>query len=239
MGHIYILTFPNNKKYVGQTTNLIKRYSIHKRSKKHLVGRAIQKYNWENVIKEEIECPDELLDDVEITWIKSLNTLHPNGYNLDSGGNKEKRHSEQTNKKISESLKKKFINERHWLFGKTLSEKTKEKIRKSNMGQKRTKTTRDNISKSRVGKFIGTNSPNFGLKRTEETKKKIGEKMRRENHYLFGKHISEETKRKMSEAKKGKIPYIATQYTKDKLRDKAKERSRDKSGKFLGKGAHH
>ncbi len=37
-----------------------------------------------------------------------------------------------------------------------------------------------------------------------EHRRKIGESMRGEKHYLYGKHLSEETKRKMSEAHKGK-----------------------------------
>jgi group I intron endonuclease len=90
MGTIYIFTFPNNKQYVGQSINLANRYKTHKNGKEQVVDRAIKKYGWNNVLKDEIECPEEFLDEVETTWIKNFNTLSPNGYNFETGGNKNK-----------------------------------------------------------------------------------------------------------------------------------------------------
>lgn len=61
--------------------------------------------------------------------------------------------------------------------GKPLSEKHKERIRKS-----------------RLGKHL-----------SEETKKKVAESQRGEKHHYFGKHLSEEHRQKLSEAHKDKV----------------------------------
>jgi len=99
----------NNKIYVGQTTqDLKKRWSCHKRdSKRHdyPLCRAIKKYGIENFV---IECVETLpkqssieeLNNREIFWIKELSTLIPNGYNVREGGSRGK-HSEETKIKLS------------------------------------------------------------------------------------------------------------------------------------------
>ena len=87
---VYLLTdLTNSKKYVGKTTQMLKiRLSAHKCNKKTRIGRAIRSHGWEN-FKVEIleECTTEAeLDEREMYWIKTLNTRHPNGYNLTDGG---------------------------------------------------------------------------------------------------------------------------------------------------------
>jgi hypothetical protein len=89
-GIIYKITSPSGKVYVGQT---IQEFNI--RIKSHhrkdsgctAISRAIQKYK--DQMKYEIiedNVPQEQLDDREIYWIKKLNSLAPNGYNLNTGG---------------------------------------------------------------------------------------------------------------------------------------------------------
>jgi len=89
-GIIYKITSPSGKVYVGQT---IQEFNI--RIKSHhrkdsgctAISRAIQKYK--DQMKYEIiedNVPQEQLDDREIYWIKELNSLAPNGYNLNTGG---------------------------------------------------------------------------------------------------------------------------------------------------------
>jgi hypothetical protein len=84
------ITSPSGKVYVGQT---IQEFNI--RIKSHhrkdsgctAISRAIQKYK--DQMKYEIiedNVPQEQLDDREIYWIKELNSLAPNGYNLNTGG---------------------------------------------------------------------------------------------------------------------------------------------------------
>jgi hypothetical protein len=90
-GIIYKITSPSGKVYVGQTIcSFKKRLREHKNPNSGCtaISRAIQKYG--NQMKYEIieeNVPHEQLDEREIHWIKELNSLSPDGYNLNSGGN--------------------------------------------------------------------------------------------------------------------------------------------------------
>ena len=75
----------NGKIYVGRTVKKLNvRMSQHKNTTKTLIGRAIQKYGWENFRAEIIEeCSSfEELVEREVYWIKKLNSKVPNGYNI-------------------------------------------------------------------------------------------------------------------------------------------------------------
>ena len=110
MNIIYILENKINKKcYVGQTIQDFKdRLLAHKSEarlnrRKNLIGNAIRKYGIENFNITTMTCKEEHLDWMEVEWIKELNSLAPNGYNLDTGGNKNKHASDETREKISKS----------------------------------------------------------------------------------------------------------------------------------------
>ncbi len=87
---VYMLTFPNGKKYCGYSSNIKRRWRSKKEyNQQKLVYRAIQKYGWDNIKKEIIYCfnnsEDALLKEKEI--IEKLNLLNPNnGYNAVPGG---------------------------------------------------------------------------------------------------------------------------------------------------------
>ena len=67
---------------------------------------AIQKYGRDAFTVEILhEALDIFLDDLEIAEIAKHNTLVPNGYNLDGGGNSSKYRSPETRRKISEAAK--------------------------------------------------------------------------------------------------------------------------------------
>ena len=66
----------------------------------------------------------EFLNDLEIEAIAKFNTLAPNGYNLDTGGNSGDSPSEETRRKLAEAHK-----------GKTLSEETRRKISEAHKGK--------------------------------------------------------------------------------------------------------
>jgi hypothetical protein len=89
-GIIYKISSPSGKVYVGQTIRSFeKRMQEHKRDSSccTLIKRAIDKYK--NQMKYEIieeDVPQEHLDDREIYWIKELNSLAPDGYNCNTGG---------------------------------------------------------------------------------------------------------------------------------------------------------
>lgn len=83
----------NGKKYIGQTKKPVK-YRINEHLKKVNgmsslpIHCAIRKHginNFETTILEECETKEEL-NEREIYWIITLNTLCPNGYNIRSGG---------------------------------------------------------------------------------------------------------------------------------------------------------
>ena len=56
------------------------------------------------------EVPDELLDEREIFWIKELNCLAPNGYNLMTGGGVNREFSQVTKDKMSMIQRDRVIN---------------------------------------------------------------------------------------------------------------------------------
>ena len=84
----------NGKIYVGQTKGtLSKRFSAHvssatRGSKASIIHNAIRKYG-RDAFKIELleECQSfEELDEAERRWIAELNTVAPNGYNIEKGG---------------------------------------------------------------------------------------------------------------------------------------------------------
>lgn len=112
---IYLITcLKNNKKYIGQCSQYIgknnrkygykKRYQQHKSkgSKCILLRNAIQKYGKNNFkIECLLQCGPEISDYYEKKFIKVYDTLYPNGYNLETGGNKLKKLSKETRSKMS------------------------------------------------------------------------------------------------------------------------------------------
>ena len=112
MGWIYRFTSPSGKSYIGQTIQDIhKRFKDHHKSSSNctLLKRAIDKYG--DQMKFEIleEALDSSLDDREIYWIKQLNTLAPHGYNCSTGGNSNKKLSDQLKNNISKRIEEKLI----------------------------------------------------------------------------------------------------------------------------------
>lgn len=98
MGIIYCYTNTiNGKMYVGQTLNPALRYSAHKSSYQNpndkeydsLLHRAFRKYGFENfqyeILADDINDID-LLNQLEIYYIKHYNCKTPNGYNVEDGG---------------------------------------------------------------------------------------------------------------------------------------------------------
>ena len=104
---VYLLTNKvTSKSYVGKTTQMLKlRLRNHKCNKKSLIGRAIHAHGWENFTVEILEeCATEAeLNEREIYWIKTLNTKHPNGYNLTDGGESGYKVSEKSRQLRSEN----------------------------------------------------------------------------------------------------------------------------------------
>lgn len=110
-GLIYCVTFPNNKQYIGQTTQEIDvRIKQHQRSNKDtLISRAFKKYKTFTVnILFEIDDNDyqiicEYLDRYEILSIDRYETISPLGYNLSTGGGSGRKHNDESKEKMSKS----------------------------------------------------------------------------------------------------------------------------------------
>lgn len=122
-GDIYKATNKvNGKMYIGQCQKYQGKFDdiwgYEKRWKSHIyealhskddhcsyLNNAIRKYGADNFILERIDEADDLeeLDDLETIYIKKFNTLVPNGYNLDTGGNKGFKLSEESKQKQSKS----------------------------------------------------------------------------------------------------------------------------------------
>lgn len=197
---LYIHIVPNNKVYIGITSNVPKirwghggkGYFGHK-----YFWSAIQKYGWDN-IKHEIIATNLTKQEacqMEINMIAKYQSNNPlYGYNLSSGGefnsgfhyertpesierirkmNTGKKHSEETKKKISMNSKMKDPE---------VIEKLKASLKLSQ--ERRTKQRLETMKKK---------YPN-GFKQSEESNRKRSETMK-------GRKKSEETKQKMRKPK--------------------------------------
>lgn len=111
----------NGKIYIGQSTNISRRWKEHRTrytnvtEDSHIVlYKAIKKYGLNNFSFEVLEeCKISELNEKEIYYIKLYNSEVPNGYNLTSGGNnsfKTKLTLEQV-KEIKELLKNTSISQ--------------------------------------------------------------------------------------------------------------------------------
>jgi hypothetical protein len=112
-GIIYKISSPSGKVYVGQTIkDFNDRISQHKSKSSNCIAlkRAIDKYK--DQMKYEIiedNVSQEQLDEREIYWIKELNSLTPNGYNLTSGGTFKTEYSQESKDRIRDGMIKSKI----------------------------------------------------------------------------------------------------------------------------------
>jgi len=152
MGWIYIIKNNNNNKcYIGQTIykRVEKRWSAEKNNPHGLLKPAFKKHGIENFSFEVLhkDIPNEKLNDIEILEIKQRNTIAPNGYNLQTGGQTIHVCHPETRKKISESKKNTIV-----------SEETRRKIRRTKKDSKLTQSHKDAISKSLKGRKLSIES---------------------------------------------------------------------------------
>ena len=92
-GHIYKITSPTERIYIGKTTRLKDRISYYRNNNKggqKILDSRIEKYGWDQHKFEVIdEAPVDQLNELEIKYIKEFNTFHydnSNGMNLTRGG---------------------------------------------------------------------------------------------------------------------------------------------------------
>ena len=226
----------NQKWYIGQTVNYKQRKHNHLTRARHNYDRcvfhaAIRKYGedcfeW-TVLESGIKTHDEL-NEREKYWIQEKNSLFPNGYNMNGGGNGTANHrknfvawnkgktgcyTEETLRRMSEarrgihhsdeSRRRMSENRR----GIPLSEETRKRISIANKGKNKGKTHSEETRKR-------ISIANKGKKLSEETRKRLsiankGKKLSEETRKRIsiankGKKRSEETRKRLSIAKKGK-----------------------------------
>lgn len=175
---IYKITSPSNKIYIGQSTNIDKRWKQYENLNKYSIGpklrNSIIKYGWDNHQKEILEeCPNNYLNELEIWWKLFYNCVE-DGLNCnywDKGGGSM---SKEVREKIS-------------LNGKGKSR---------NKGILKTIEHRKNISKGKLGKSINLKNRKY----SQETIQKMSESK-------MGIKFNEEQKQKLRKPKKNKENY--------------------------------
>ena len=178
----------NGKRYYGITKQEVEKrwnYGYGYKDNKHF-WNAINKYSW-NEGFEHIVIAKGLTEDeakwLEIELIREHDTTNPKyGYNITKGGDSNPMDSEESRKKLSESLKGRILSEES---RKKLSEAKKGK-NNPNYGKSLSEEHRKKLSESHKGKVM-----------SEESRKKLSESHK-------GKTHTEEHRKNISEAMKGK-----------------------------------
>lgn len=135
---VYMHIFPNNKKYIGITSqNPQRRWRRGNGYKtQEMMTRAINKYGWDN-IEHIILFKNLMKNEAEEKEIELINKYKTNirkyGYNIEEGGKTAKGYhlSQKTREKMSKSK----TGKNNWLYGKHLSEETKRKLSVSHKGK--------------------------------------------------------------------------------------------------------
>lgn len=135
---VYILKFPNEKVYIGQTKNIKIRWEangIHYKKNKEMYN-DILKYGWKNIDKEillETSCEDIAYNN-EIKYIQLYNaTNSEKGYNKSSGG-KCSAKGVKMNSENKEALYSRLYGNKYHL-GYKHSNESKQKMSKSKIGK--------------------------------------------------------------------------------------------------------
>jgi group I intron endonuclease len=198
MKGIYKITSPSGRVYIGQSINIERRFRYYKgvACKEQIkIYNSLLKYGVDAHIFEILElCDIEELNNRERHYqdlydsvANGLNLLYVKSEHFNGG------HSEESKKKISDSLKGRVFTEEHkYKIGlnnsrRGMSAETKEKHRLGRLGKKATLETKQKQSQSRLGN-----------KHSAETKQKIAESLKG----IQREPISEETRAKMSESQK-------------------------------------
>ena len=152
---VYQHIFPNGKRYIGVTRSSVEKRWGYKgyNYRTQVVGRAIEKYGWDNIKHEVFAVCDtkEQAERLERWLVAYFDTTNPqHGYNVLPGGdvavndatpdmryklgngNRGRHRTEEEKRKISEGCKRRFNRpESNGCIGKKASEETKEKMRKA------------------------------------------------------------------------------------------------------------
>lgn len=200
----------DGKVYVGQSRmSLAKRMTSHRfdsRRVRSALYHAIRKHGWENFKAEVIESNICLpsIDEREKFWISELNSLVPNGYNLELGGRSQKSVSDETRRKMALAKAGKKRD--------PMSEETKRRIGIANKGR----VPAPHVIRAAVAAMADRPNPFLGKHHTDQTKailsiKNTGRKThtderraqmsrlrRGASNPFYGKHHTPQTRAKIS-----------------------------------------
>lgn len=153
MNCIYKITSPTDKIYIGSTTDFKNRVYKYRRclcKDQTRLYNSIKKYGFDNHILEIIEeCDEFLLNERERYWQEHYNVLSKNGLNC--------LYVETTSKKrkLSNKTKNKIrlanLGEKNSMYGKTHTKEARDKISKSNKGRINSEINNINQSKMMIG----------------------------------------------------------------------------------------
>lgn len=182
---IYKITSPTGKIYIGQSVDIKRRWSDHKKmpisDKGNMLYNSFLSHGVDSHKFEILErCSKEMLNEREIYYIEKYQTFDTeHGLNLTKGGDSKVVFSEKTLQKMSKAkkgvrpehligykhsketrdiLREKSMGNKNWL-GKNHSEETKAKIREKRAYQVFTEETREKLSKASKGRKY---PPEFG-----------------------------------------------------------------------------
>lgn len=186
MYSVYMLTSPSGKKYIGMTSQDVNRRWESGRGYSHNahLTQAIRKYGWNAFEKEVLfdNLEKAEAERLEREYIKMFDTTdRTNGYNILPGGDVSAGHSEETKRKISETMKRLqtpevLARKAEVSRNKVWTDEAREKCRKANLGNKNA----------------------LGIVRSAEVRKKMSDAQK-------GRFVSDETRKRISQSKAGKV----------------------------------
>lgn len=203
MHYLYRLTNQvNGKIYIGQSSDISKRWSDHKAAVKHnrptqiihhaLLKYGIDKFDWDVIATCQTWDDANELETILVSQYES-HISTGKGYNSTRGGYNAPK-TEEWKQKISNVLMGHEVSKEtrdkisKVQIGKVLSNETKNKISAFNKGKKVSEETREKLSKINLGNKNCLGKKNgLGHFHTEEAKKKIGDASRGKTTKYKGK----------------------------------------------------